>query len=152
LCFSQEQAAAVHAATRGAVTGQVYISPFIGRLDDEGQNGMDLVRNILRMYKAENSHVQVLAASIRNFEHFAQALHVGAEIITAPKNVLLEWIEDHDMSLPDIGIYETPQGLNKIEYFELDLEAAWQSFDIAHHKTNEGLRAFAQDWNDLIKS
>ncbi|MBI4054455.1 MAG: transaldolase [Candidatus Doudnabacteria bacterium] len=50
LCFSQEQAAAVHAATRGAKKGQVFVSPFIGRLDDRGENGMDLVKNIIRMY------------------------------------------------------------------------------------------------------
>ena len=50
LCFSQAQAAAVYAATRGARKGQVFVSPFIGRLDDRGENGMDLIANILRMY------------------------------------------------------------------------------------------------------
>lgn len=43
LCFSQQQAAAVYAATRGAKKGQVFVSPFVGRLDDRGQDGMDLV-------------------------------------------------------------------------------------------------------------
>src|SRR6266568_1977918 len=50
LCFSQEQAAAVYAATRGSKE-PVYISPFVGRLDDQGEDGMDLVRNIKKMYK-----------------------------------------------------------------------------------------------------
>ncbi len=50
LCFSQEQAAAVYAATRGAKKGEVFVSPFIGRLDDRGENGMDLIAHILRMY------------------------------------------------------------------------------------------------------
>ena len=49
LCFSQEQAAAVYAATRGSKE-PVYVSPFVGRLDDQGEDGMDLVRNIKKMY------------------------------------------------------------------------------------------------------
>jgi len=61
LCFSQDQAAAVYAATMGSKE-PVYVSPFIGRLDDQGQNGMEVVRNILRMYRAGDHHVHVLAA------------------------------------------------------------------------------------------
>ena len=49
LCFSQEQAAGVYAATKGAPS--TYVSPFIGRLDDQGKNGMQLVENIIKMYK-----------------------------------------------------------------------------------------------------
>jgi transaldolase len=49
LCFSQRQAAAVYAATKGS-RAPVYVSPFVGRLDDVGQNGVDLVRNINRMF------------------------------------------------------------------------------------------------------
>ena len=51
LCFAQEQAAAVHAATRGAAPGQVYISPFVSRLDKIGQNGFDLLLNVQKMYQ-----------------------------------------------------------------------------------------------------
>ena len=50
LCFSQEQAAGVYAATQ-ASKAPAYVSPFIGRLDDRGENGMDLIKNIQRMYK-----------------------------------------------------------------------------------------------------
>ena len=52
LCFSQEQAAAVYAATKGS-KDPVYVSPFLGRLDDQGQNGVDLVRNIKRCTKPQ---------------------------------------------------------------------------------------------------
>ena len=62
LCFSREQAAAVYAATKGS-KDPVYVSPFSGRLDDQGQNGMDLVRNIKKMYEAGDGHVHVLAAN-----------------------------------------------------------------------------------------
>lgn len=49
LCFCQKQAAAVYAATKGSKS-PVYVSPFIGRLDDVGQNGVDVITNILRMF------------------------------------------------------------------------------------------------------
>src|SRR6266702_6737840 len=68
LCFSQEQAAAVYAATRGSKQ-PVYVSPFVGRLDDQGEDGMDLVRNIKKMYERSDGHVHVLAASIRTINH-----------------------------------------------------------------------------------
>lgn len=67
LCFSQAQAAAVYAATRGS-KAPVYVSPFIGRLDDHGKNGVDVIDNIKRMYANSDGHVLVLAASIRNLD------------------------------------------------------------------------------------
>ncbi len=63
LCFTQEQAAAVYSATAGAKKGDVFISPFIGRLDDRGENGMDLIENIQKMYGTGDGHVEVLTAS-----------------------------------------------------------------------------------------
>src|SRR6516225_1102610 len=63
LCFSQQQAAAVYAVTKRSKQ-PVYVSPFLGRLDDRGENGMDLVANIKNMYSAGDGHVLVLAASI----------------------------------------------------------------------------------------
>ena len=61
LCFSQSQAAAVYAATKGSKE-PVYVSPFVGRLDDRGDNGMQVVRNIKEMYERGDGHVRVLAA------------------------------------------------------------------------------------------
>ena len=60
LCFSQEQAAAVYAATKGS-REPVYVSPFVGRLDDRGENGIDLIKNIKEMYKNGDGHVHVLS-------------------------------------------------------------------------------------------
>src|SRR5579872_969983 len=56
LCFSEEQAAAVYGATEGTKQ-PAYVSPFIGRLDDHGENGMGLVKNILKMYESGDGHV-----------------------------------------------------------------------------------------------
>ena len=56
LCFSQQQAAAMYAATKGTKQ-PAYVSPFVGRLDDLGQNGMDVVRNIKQMFRKGDGHV-----------------------------------------------------------------------------------------------
>jgi transaldolase len=90
LCFSQEQAAAVYAATRGSKE-PVYVSPFLGRLDDRGENGMDLVRNIKKMYEAGDGRVRVLAASIRHLRHLLGAFALDVELATAPSKVWEEW-------------------------------------------------------------
>src|ERR1700720_1044046 len=68
LCFSQEQAAAVYAATKGT-KAPGYVSPFVGRLAHRGENGMGLIGNIIKMYRRGHRHVHVLAASVRLFEH-----------------------------------------------------------------------------------
>ena len=86
LCFSQEQAAAVYAATKGS-KAPVYVSPFVGRLDDHGENGMDLVKNIKNMYRNGDGHVHVLAASIRHIDHLLASFALGVELATVPAKV-----------------------------------------------------------------
>jgi transaldolase len=149
LCFSQEQAAAVYAATKGASKGDVFVSPFIGRLDDIGQNGMDLIANLVKMYDESDRHVEVLAASVRNLPQLMQSLAVGADIITAPYKVLGEWGEA-GMPLPDQDFSYDKGSLEDIPYKELDLSQPWQSFDIKHPLTDKGVDNFAADWNQLI--
>src|SRR6478736_3820176 len=99
LCFSQEQAAAVYAATRGS-REPVYVSPFVGRLDDRGENGIDLIKNIKEMYKSGDGHVYVLAASIRHLDHLLASFALGAELATVPEKVLVEWATK-DFPMPD---------------------------------------------------
>ena len=110
LCFSQEQAAAVYAATRGAKKGQVFVSPFIGRLDDRGENGMDLIAHILRMYGKGDGHVEVLTASVRTMDHLLYALKLGSDIITAPLTLLKQWGEK-GLPLPEAGDMATIHGV-----------------------------------------
>ena len=86
LCFSQEQAAAVYAATKGSKQ-PVYVSPFVGRLDDHDENGMDLVKNIKNMYRNGDGHVHVLAASIRHIDHLLASFALGVELATVPAKV-----------------------------------------------------------------
>jgi transaldolase len=108
LCFSQEQAAAVYAATKGAKKGGVFVSPFIGRLDDRGENGMDVIANIVRMYRSGDGHVEVLTASVRSLDHLLYALKLGSDIITAPYAILKEWAQK-GVPLPPPMITSTTQ-------------------------------------------
>ena len=151
LCFSQEQAAAVYAATRGAKKGQVYVSPFIGRLDDRGEKGMDVVANIIRMYREGDGHVEVLTASVRNSDHFLYALKLGSDIITAPYEVLKAWGEQ-GMPVPGNDYHYNAMSLMPIPYKELDLNSRWEEFDIRHALTEKGMERFSADWNALIQT
>ncbi len=150
LCFKQEQSAAVYAATLSAKKGDVFVSPFIGRLDDRGQNGMDLISNIIKMYQQGDGHVMVLTASVRSYDHMLCALQMGSDIITAPFNLLKEWGEK-GLPLPGEDYTYNSGDLKEIPYEEIDLTKNWQGYDILHDLTDKGIDRFAADWNSLIK-
>ncbi len=151
LVFSQEQAAAVYAATKGAKKGDVFISPFVGRLDDRGENGMDLTSNIIRMYQAGDGHVEVLTASVRSNDHFLEAINLGSHIITAPLKILQAWSDD-GKNLPSENFKYSAPNLKPIPYQEINLTKNWQEYDIRHELTDKGIEKFAADWNALISS
>lgn len=149
LCFSQEQAAAVYSATKGAGKGEVFVSPFIGRLDDRGENGLDLIANIIKMYQSGDGHVEVLAASVRNQDHFNESLRLGADIITAPLKAIQPWAEA-GQKIPSSN-YVYPKGnLTAIPYQQISLDKPWSDYNIQHELTDKGLEKFASDWNALI--
>jgi transaldolase len=154
LCFSQEQAAAVYAATRGS-REPVYVSPFIGRLDDRGENGIDLIKNIKEMYKHGDGHVYVLAASIRHLDHLLGSFATGAELTTVPAKVLLEWATK-DFPMPDRdfsykAVDASGKALEAIPYKALDLSRTWQSFDTAHELTTAGIQKFVADYRSTLR-
>lgn len=150
LCFSQEQAAAVYAATRGAKKGDIFVSPFIGRLDDRGDNGMDLISNILKMYQEGDGHVEVLTASVRRLDHLLYALRVGSDIITAPFRILKEWGEKGFQIPGDDYMYDSGD-LRGLPYRDIDLKKKWQQYNIFHDLTVKGMEKFSEDWNSLIE-
>ena len=82
LCFSANQ------ALLAAKAGATYISPFIGRLDDLSQDGMDLIEDIVTIYQNYNFGTQVLAASIRHPVHVLQAALMGAHVATMPYKII----------------------------------------------------------------
>src|SRR6266700_4975065 len=154
LCFSQEQAAAVYGATKGSKE-LVYVSPFVGRLDDQGEDGMDLVRNIKKMYERSDVHVHVLAASIRTVNHLLCSFVLSAELATVPTTVLDEWaatgfpIPDQDFKYKAVDA--SGKLLKAIPYKELDLNLPWQSFDIAHKLTTQGIQKFVADYRSTLR-
>jgi len=150
LCFTQQQAAAVYAATRGAGKGDVFVSPFVGRLDDQGENGMDLIKNLIEMYAAGDGHVEIISASIRNFDHFLATLKLGADIATVPYKILKEWAAA-GANIPGSDYIYPAGGFQPIPYENFDfLNKDWHSFDLRHNLTDAGMEKFSQDWNSLI--
>jgi len=154
LCFSQEQAAAVYAATKGSQE-PVYVSPFVGRLDDLGENGIDLVKNIKTMYRNGDGHVHVLSASIRHLDHLLASFALDTELVTVPAKVIEKWaaanfpMPDQNFSYKAVG--GNGQSLKSMPYKELDLDLTWQSFDIAHELTTKGIQKFVADYRSTLK-
>lgn len=150
VCFTQEQAAAVYSATRGAKRGSVFVSPFMGRWFDDGVNGLDLVKNIIRMYSEGDGHVQVLAASLRNLQQFYAVINLKADIITAGLKFLQEWKEDGLKLVGQDFVYESND--KPISYQEIDLSRPFDSYNIDHPKTTSALAQFVNDWNGLLNT
>ncbi len=95
LCFSLNQ------AILGALAGATYVSPFVGRLDDIGHNGMELVRDIVAVFNNYKFSTEVIAASLRHPQHCVAAAKAGAHIATVPYPVLMQMIKH---PLTDIGV------------------------------------------------
>jgi len=82
LCFSANQ------ALLAAKAGATFISPFIGRLDDINLDGLELIEDIRTIYDNYGYDTQILAASIRNANHMSECAKIGADVATAPPNVI----------------------------------------------------------------
>ncbi len=82
LCFSANQ------ALLAAKAGATFISPFIGRLDDMNIDGMDLIEDIRTIYDNYGFETQILAASIRTVNHVLESARIGADVMTAPPEVI----------------------------------------------------------------
>ena len=95
LCFSASQ------ALLAAKAGAYIISPFVGRLDDISQNGMELIQQIVQIYGNYNYQTQVLVASVRHPIHFVDSALIGADIATMPFKVI-EQLAKHPLT--DIGL------------------------------------------------
>ena len=95
LCFSANQ------ALLAAKAGATFISPFIGRLDDINLDGMDLIRDIREVYDNYDFKTEILAASIRTANHMKDAALIGADVATAPPNVIQAMVKH---PLTDAGL------------------------------------------------
>jgi len=96
LCFSVNQ------AILGAQAGSTAVSPFIGRLDDIGLEGIDLIKDIVEVYEQHQIETKVLAASIRHTLHCTLAAQAGAHIATIPYKILTQMI-DHPLTTAGVA-------------------------------------------------
>ena len=87
LCFSSAQ------ALLAAKAGATFISPFVGRLDDIGEKGMDLIEDIVVMYENYAFETEVLVASVRTKQHVIDSAVIGAHVATLPPKVIYELYE-----------------------------------------------------------
>lgn len=105
LCFSANQ------ALLGALVGATYVSPFVGRLDDIGHQGMAVVADAVELFSRYNLPTQVIAASLRHPLHPIAAAKAGAHIATIPYSVLMQMIRH---PLTDIGIARFAEDWKKV--------------------------------------
>ena len=99
LCFSVNQ------AILGAQAGSTVVSPFIGRLDDIGLEGIDLIKDIVEVYEQHQIQTKVLAASIRHTLHCTLAAQAGAHIATIPYKILTQMI-DHPLTTTGVARFK----------------------------------------------
>lgn len=95
LCFSVNQ------ALLGAQAGSTVVSPFVGRLDDIGHDGMELVADIVSIFRKYNIETMVMAASVRHARHCVLAAQAGADIATVPYGTLMQMVQH---PLTDAGV------------------------------------------------
>lgn len=107
LCFSAAQ------ALLAAKAGATYISPFVGRIDDAGGDGMELVAQIVTIYKNYGVPTQVLTASVRHPAHFVQAAMLGAHAATLPLKVIKQ-LTRHPLT--DVGLAQFLADAKKIPH------------------------------------
>ena len=88
-------------AILAAKAGATYVSPFIGRIDDIGWEGMDLIQNIAEIYAIQGFETEILAASIRSGKHIIEAAKAGADVVTCPLSSF-EGLFKHPLT--DIGL------------------------------------------------
>jgi len=105
LCFSASQ------ALLAAKAGATYVSPFVGRIDDVAGEGMELIQQIVNIYRNYDFETEVLVASIRHPVHFVQSALIGADVATIPLKVIKQ-LTKHPLT--DIGLAQFLEDAKKI--------------------------------------
>lgn len=100
LCFSANQ------ALLAAKAGATFISPFVGRLDDLGQDGMQLIADIIEIYDNYTFETEVLVASVRHPVHVLESARLGADVVTLPPDVLKK-LADHPLTDKGLAAFLT---------------------------------------------
>jgi transaldolase len=158
LGFTLEQAIAAYQATN-IQNSKVnsYFSIFIGRLLDNGIDGIKQTENIVKLYQARgDGHIQVLASSLRTLEQVQAAVQVGADIITAPYSALKKWGESgFNVPSEPINFQKNLTQVNQPplispKYTEHSLNKIIPDEMISNDLLWQGLERFARDWHTVI--
>lgn len=149
-----------------------FISPFVGRLDDKGEDGMMLVENGIQIKKLFSLSlpntalaIWMLEASVRSVEHVKRGIAFGTELITAPEKIYSEWFNMTEGEVNDLNdtsyakdlhpepFWNPPQALMDIQS-EKDFFAAIENGKIViqHPLTDIGIEKFAADWKAILTS
>lgn len=107
-------------AILAAKAGATYVSPFIGRIDDSGWDGVQLIEQIVRIYTMQGYRTQVLAASIRSANHIIQCAEAGAHVCTCPLEPILGLLKH---PLTDLGLSKFIEDSKKMQTVVEDLVA-----------------------------
>lgn len=140
-----------------------FISPFMGRLDDLGQQGLSLIVNGVKIEKElfPQGFTWILAASIRNTYHFEQCIKAGSDIVTVPAKIYKEWfnlsreqrdiLQPTSVNLQPIPYWQPSEELQTIASLDEFMHAiTTNKLNIFHTLTEKGIERFTADWNAII--
>ena len=134
-----------------------FISPFLGRLDDIGEDGTALVRNGMTLKNQFSEELWMLSASIRSASHLKACMELGSELITAPLKVYKEWLEGmtqpiQTQNLNNPELWEVPTQVKEIQTLDgFFMAIENKTLDISHSLTDKGLDKFTEDWKAILK-
>ncbi len=140
-----------------------FISPFVGRLDDSGLNGMDIIKNGVTLRNAFKFSPWILSSSIRTLRHMELTIHYNCDILTAPAKVYLEHFGHDNKSEDELGSSTQTPELIQIPYWkpkdellristldELFSAISSGRLNINHPLTIKGIQKFSEDWSSII--
>lgn len=170
LVFSQEQIFAIclHEQIIQTSFGPIqnkyppFISPFVGRLDDIGISGIQLVEHGMKIKQLFTVPLWMLEASVRSSFHIKKGMDLGTELITAPFKSYQQWFDassakppvvDNSKTLEQIPYWIVPStllSLTTVDQFMDAIESG--TLNIAHELTDKGIVRFVQDWQEVVSS
>lgn len=165
LVFSQQQIFAIclheHIVTKTFSLPKTewpsFISPFVGRLDDIGENGLSLVQHGMKIKQLFPENLWMLEASVRSNTHIKAGIELGSELITVPAKMLEIWFSgqtttDPQQNLTTPDIWEAPTELLSLSTIDDFMEAlTTKRLAIDHPLTEKGIIRFTEDWQAILK-
>lgn len=135
-----------------------FISPFIGRLDDIGEDGTALVAHGMELKKEFTEKLWMLAASIRSTRHLADSIELESELVTAPSKVYVEWFTNGEKPSEKVSgltvppLWQPTEEIKKIDSIDTFHRALTDGIlDISHPLTDKGIAKFTEDWKAILQ-